>query len=213
MKSLKRIISVFLILIIMTGVIAAESEGAVEGEVVGQDSMIIKFDYVKNKDDVIQIKDGIEIIKGDITINAERGDYYKKEDKAELAGDILLEHENGQIESTEMTGWLKNDKYIFNNNVKLLQRLDDGEFNLESTNLEMDAEDKSFTAKKEVVIDYNQRILKSDTAVYNDKEQTLTLSDNVLIEENNDWIKGSRAVFNLETEEFTVDKGQMELTL
>lgn len=178
-----------------------------------EDSLIIKTSYLVRKDDIIESTNGITIVKGDVEIDAEHGLYYRDEKKAEMSGNVVLLHNKGEISSQRMTAWINEDRYIFNEEVLMLQNLDDGQFNLKSKFLELMKEDNSFTARQDVIIEYNERTLKGDEVLYNDQEQTLELISNVYIEEENgDWVRSERALFDLETEEFTAE-GNVELEI
>ncbi|MFP4017486.1 MAG: hypothetical protein ACLFUI_10690, partial [Halanaerobiales bacterium] len=109
--------------------------------------------------------------------------------------------------------WINEDRYIFEDDVDMIQNLDDGEFSLLSPYLELMKEDNSFKANKGVVIEYNGRTLKGDEVLYNDQEETLELISNVYIEEEDgDWVRSKRAVFYLKTEEFSAE-GDVELEI
>ena len=192
----------------------AESNASVEGN--GQaeeETLIIKTGLLKSTDGKIEGTNGMTLVKGDVEINSEQGIYYEDERRAEIEGDVILVHDKGEISSETMEAWINDDRYIFKENVNMLQGLEDGEFSLKSPYLELLKEDNSFTANQGVVIEYNGRTLKGEEVLYNDQKQTLELISNVLIEEDNgDWVRSDRALFYLETEEFTAE-GSVELEL
>ncbi len=191
-----------------------DSNTAVEGDdQAKEDTLIIKTGHLSSTDGRIEGTKGMALIKGDVEINAEQLIYYEDKKRAEIEGDVVLLHDKGEISSETMEAWINDDRYIFKDNVSMLQNLDDGEFSLESPYLELMKEDNSFTANQGVVIEYNGRILKGEEVLYNDQDQTLELITNVQIEEENgDWVRSERALFYLETEEFTAE-GSVELEL
>ncbi|MFP4662343.1 MAG: LptA/OstA family protein [Halanaerobiales bacterium] len=183
------------------------------GNSTGEDSLIIKTSRVSTSDDIIKGSDGITMIKGDVEINAIEGLYYENENRAELEGDVILSHDKGEINSKKMETRINEDRYIFEDEVSMIQHLDDGAFTLESPYLELMKEDNSFKANKGVVIVYNGRTLKGDEVFYNDQEETLELISNVYIEEEDgDWVRSKQAVFYLKTEEFSAE-GEVELEI
>lgn len=208
--SLLILINVF-ILMISVSVPAVEAEQ--DGGDVTEETLIIRTGHLKQSGDKIEGTGGITMIKGDVNITGNRGIFFEEEEKAEISGDVLLEHDKGRIESQEMMGWIQQDRYIFEKNVSLIQQLDDGSFDLEAPYLELLTVDNSFQAREGVVIEYNERTLKGNEVDYNDNEQTLSLSGNVYIEEEDgDWVRSETAIFYLDTEEFNAD-GSVELEI
>jgi lipopolysaccharide assembly outer membrane protein LptD (OstA) len=170
------------------------------------ETLIIKTGHLSSTDQKIEGSGGMTLVKGKVKITADKGSYYEKEKKAEISGDVVLTHDKGEISSKEMEAWLDTDRYIFQKDVKMTQKLDDGQFTLESPYLELEQKDNSFTAEKGVTIKYKGRTLKADKAVYDDQQQTLNLTSNVYIEkENGDWVKCQKSTFYLKTEEFTAE--------
>ncbi len=196
------------------GAEVVDSNTSVEGDdQAEEETLVIKTGHLNSTDGRIEGTNGMTLVKGDVEINAEQLIYYEDEKRAEIEGDVLLIHDKGEISSEIMEAWINEDRYVFRNNVRMLQNLDDGEFSLKSPYLELMKEDNSFTANQGVVIEYNGRILKGEEVLYNDQEQTLELIANVHIEEDNgDWVRSERALFYLETEEFTAE-GSVELEL
>ncbi|MFW5986118.1 MAG: hypothetical protein ACOCQH_02030 [Halanaerobiales bacterium] len=207
--SLLILINVFILMISVSVPAAAEQDG---GDVT-EETLIIRTGHLKQSGDKIEGTGGITMIKGDVNITGNRGIFFEEEEKAEISGDVLLEHDKGRIESQEMMGWIQQDRYIFEKNVSLIQQLDDGSFDLEAPYLELLTVDNSFQAREGVVIEYNERTLKGNEVDYNDNEQTLSLSGNVYIEEEDgDWVRSETAIFYLDTEEFNAD-GSVELEI
>lgn len=224
---------ILIVIFLSTGIALATGDGDVntanlstEDSVVGDDSMIeegtraqkeealiIRTGRLNSTGGRIEGTEGVTMIKGDVEINAEKLLYHEERKRAEISGEVQLYHEKGEISSRLMEAWIDDDRYIFQEDVLMLQKLTDGEFNLRSSYLELLKEDNSFQAEKGVLIEYNGRILKGETVFYNDKEQTLELITNVHIEEENgDWVKSEKALFYLENEEFTAE-GEVELEL
>jgi len=206
---MRKILVLFLVLLIFNGVVAAEEN----------DTVHLRAGRLKYIGDRIEIGKGVTIIKGDYTIKAPRGKIYKEKNKAVLTDGVFLEADQGDVKSQEMVGLLDEDKYIFKNDVKLFNKADNGErFKLFTSYLEMYGDSNSFQTDQGVRIDYDQKEIKAQKAKYSDKKQTLVLENKVQIkEENGDWIKGSKAIFYLDSKEnnFVIEKNvevEMDLT-
>ncbi|MFI5359592.1 MAG: hypothetical protein ACHQYO_06025 [Halanaerobiales bacterium] len=189
------------------------------GEIRGEEgsarknALIIRTGRLNSTEGRIEGSDGVVLIKGDVEIKGEKLLYFEKEKRAEISGGIKLTHEKGEISSQSMEAFVEVDRYIFREEVKMLQRLEEGDFNLSSPYLELLKESNSFRANRGVVINFKGRTLKGEEVFYNDQEETLELVKNVYIEEDNgDWVKSERAVFYLKTEEF-IAEGNVELEL
>ncbi len=189
------------------------------GEIRGEEgsarknALIIRTGRLNSTEGRIEGSDGVVLIKGDVEIKGEKLLYFEKEKRAEISGGIKLTHEKGEISSQSMEAFVEVDRYIFREEVKMLQRLEEGDFNLSSPYLELLKESNSFRASRGVVINFKGRTLKGEEVFYNDQEETLELVKNVYIEEDNgDWVKSERAVFYLKTEEF-IAEGNVELEL
>lgn len=198
----KVLLSLLLIFVVSSGIFAEENK--VEKE----EFLIMKVGHFEKKEEKIVGKGGVTLLKGNVEIKAEEVLFFEEEKRAEILDNVYLIHDKGEIYSDIMEAWLSEDRYIFQNNVKMIQNLADGKFNLKSPYLELLKEDNSFKAEKGVVINYNGRTLKGDRVLYNDQEEILELIDNVYIEEDNgDWVKSEKAIFYLETEEFNAEGG------
>lgn len=210
-KSLPIILLLVSILLGYSGFFSGEIR-AVEASA-GKNALIIKTGRLNSTEGRIEGSDGVVLIKGDVEIKGEKLLYFEKEKRAEISGGIKLTHEKGEISSQSMEAFVEVDRYIFREEVKMLQRLEEGDFNLSSPYLELLKESNSFRASRGVVINFKGRTLKGEEVFYNDQEETLELVKNVYIEEDNgDWVKSERAVFYLKTEEF-IAEGNVELEL
>ncbi|MFW6021984.1 MAG: LptA/OstA family protein [Halanaerobiaceae bacterium] len=190
-----------------------QNQSSQSEEVNNSEKLIIRTSILNSTEGKIEGSGGMTMIKGDVEINAERGIFHEEDDLAEISENVLLTHIDGEITSEEMEAYIKEDRYVFRQNVNMTQQLDDGQFTLESPYLELFQEDNSFEANQGVVINYNERTLKGDDVFYDDQEQTLELVGNVYIEEEDgDWVESNRAIFYLETEQFTAE-GDVSLEL
>ncbi len=174
------------------------------------------LNYVKEK---IEVSKGVEIVKGEITVTAPRGEILRQKEKAYLYEGVNMNYELGKIDSKEMTAWLKEDKYVFRKEVVFVyNKLQDNksqEMILKTPFLTVFPDDETFKAQQGVVINYNKKLIKAEKADYNPDQGTLTLSKNIYIEkENGDWVRGNKAVIYLDSkvDKFTVD-GKVEIEL
>lgn len=196
----KRTLIIISILILLLAVISpavfAQEEVAAEAE---QQTVYINAESLDYQEDKTLLSGGIEIRREDTTIKSERGELFREEQKMFLEDNIELEYPDGRVSSDILTAFLKADEYIFEENVRLDYKLSAENKNmiLKSGYLKIYGEDSSFTAEKEVVIDYDQQIFKGDNAEYDGSSERLELRGNVEIEENDDWIKSDKAVFDL----------------
>ncbi|MEJ6951251.1 hypothetical protein [Natronospora cellulosivora (SeqCode)] len=211
-------ISIFLLIIVVsfTAVVFGESNDLEESSENNlRDSLIIRTGRLVNKDNSNEFREGMTMIRGDIQIESEWGIFYERENKAEIFDNVRLRHSKGEIRSGSMIALLDDDKYIFEDDVRMLQKLDDGEFTLLAPYLELMEEDNSFEANQGVVIDYSGRIIKADDVIYNAQEELMELFNNVYIEEENgDWVKSEKAIFYLDRNEFIAKDGvELEIQL
>lgn len=181
----------------------------------GRDTLFINTGSVYRREDLMEVTDGITIIKGSNEIEAEWAYYYEDESRAEIFENVVLKHDRGEINSDNMVAYLTTDRYIFEDNVIMMQLLDDGDFTLEAPYLELLQEENTFEAKQGVVIDYKGRALKGNEVFYNGEEETLELINDVYIEEENgDWVRSERSIFYLDSGEFNaIGSVEMEIGL
>ena len=208
-----------LILITLVSLLVIACFFSIKVDAKSNDSTIqIRAGFLKNKGDDVELEDGVKIIKDDINLKAPRGTMNREEKKIILTEGIEMNYNQGKIKSLEMTGWLNDDRYLFESEVVFdYQPQEEGKkgFVLKAPYLEMRSEEKSFIAKKGVTINYDQKLLKAEEAEYIDQKEHLILRKNVSIkEENGDWVKSKKAIFDLSSGEevFTAD-GDVEIEI
>ncbi|MCF8001592.1 MAG: hypothetical protein K9K76_07050 [Halanaerobiales bacterium] len=169
------------------------------------DTVYINADQLEYKDETTILSGNLVIRKNDTTIKAQKGELFRKENKLSLEDEIKVDYEDGEVQAKNLTAFLENEKYIFENQVVLNYNLEDNEnnMNLESGYLEIFGDNNSFNAKENVFIKYEGRNFKGDNAEYNGEEEIMYLTGNVMIEEGEDWVKSDKAKFFLGSE----DKG------
>ena len=211
---MKRVVRFLIFMVLFTGFMAAEAAT----EAGGKETVHIRPGRLNYTEDRMEMSGGVLIYKsrGDERITAAEGVYYQEENKAVLKGEVVLEHSAGKISSQEMTALLAEDKYIFTENIKLYQKLEDNaDFTLATRHLVLNTADDSFVAEGDVIIHFDNRILKGDQVTYHDPAETLELTGNVLIEEGDgDWMKSDQALFYLKTNQFSAeDNIELELKI
>ncbi|MCK8825650.1 LPS export ABC transporter periplasmic protein LptC [Fuchsiella alkaliacetigena] len=202
--------------LVWTGWLAATET---ELETQASEAVHIRAGYLRQVDDLVELKEGVTIIRGDNEITAEWAELFRDEDKAVLYDGVKLVHSEGEIVGEQLTIFLEDEEYIFENQVELWQRDgedDEDELYLQTSYLELFGEDNSFWTDQGVVIEYDRRLVTGDIADYDGTKRELELLENVhLEEEDGDWIKGPRAVFYFGDEKgFIMDGGiKMEIRL
>ena len=184
----------------------------------------IKAEELKNEDGLIYLSGGLTIKQDDITLKSPEGEFDDEENKIVLNNGVDMDYTDAKISAQEMTGYFDNDDFVFENNVKM--NYNSGEENeegknkkfiLESSYLKINSESKSFIAENNIIIDYDNKIIKGNKAEYNDEKELLIITENVFIrEENGDWIKSDKAEFDLSTGEETftaVGNVEIEISL
>ncbi len=202
-----------------SGVVLAQNEGDSK-----KSTIHIKAGELKNEDGLIYLSGGLTIKKDDITLKSPEGEFNDEENKIVLNNGVDMVYTDAKISAKEMTGYFDNDDFVFENNVKMDynsgEENDKGKnkkFILESSSLEINSESKSFIAENNIIIDYDDKIIKGNKAEYDDEKELLIVTENVYIrEENGDWIKSDKAEFDLGTgkETFTaVGNVEIEISL
>lgn len=205
---LKTLIFVIIILLIsnFTVVFAQDTDQESSN---GAETVYIDAEHLKYEKEKTILSGNIVISKGETTIKANSGELIREENKLLLSESVDVDYEDGKVTSNNLTALLKEEDYVFENNVMMNYRLEDQEENmeLESDYLKIFGDNNSFNAKNNVLIRYEGRDFKGDNAEYEGEEEILYLTGNVMIEEEDDWVKSDQAKFFLGSEEggYTAD--------
>jgi len=203
MRKYKRntlVVIFILILLTISPIVLAQEENQTEA-----DTVYINADQLEYKDETTILNGNLVIRKNNTTINAQKGELFREENKLSLEDKIEVDYEDGVVQSKKLTAYLENGKYIFEDKVVLNYNLEDDEnnMNLVSDYLEIFGDNNSFNAKQNVLIKYEGKNFKGDKAEYDGEEEIMFLTGNVMIEEGEDWVKSDKAKFFLGSE----DKG------
>ena len=179
------------------------------------DSLQFRAGRLEYESDLIKLREGVTIFRDDITIKAQWGDIYRREDEARLEDDVEMTFDGGVITARKMTARLDENIYIFREDVVFNREQAGREIVLRAPYLELNDDEDSFAAREGVEIDYGERRLMAENADYDEETDQLVLTEQVQIEDEDDgWIRGDRAVFYLEEEDdkFEVD-GNVEMEI
>ena len=209
---------IILLLIILSFIISipvlaqtGEKDVAVENE----KAVYINAERLEYQEESTLLSGGVRLRKGETLINALQGELFRDEQKLILEEEIDVEYPDGRVKSRLLTAFLETEEYIFENEAVLNYILSDGEeMILHSDYLKIFGDDSSFTAEKNVEIDYNNQKFRGDKADYSGETEMMELTGNVEIEEDRDWVRSDRATFNLkEGEEGYTAEGNVEIKM
>lgn len=158
----------------------------------------------------------VEITKDNIVLNSKAGDYLKDEEKLKLFENVVLESNDFKISSNDMEGLLKDNTYIFRENVNMNNINEDKEnFTLKSDLLYLYSDTNNFNANGNISIEYKDKILTSDKAEYINETERLTLLENVVINnKDGEKIISDKVVINLNNENENFEAtGRVNITL
>ncbi|ADQ13937.1 LptA/OstA family protein [Halanaerobium hydrogeniformans] len=212
MHQSKRVLYILIILVIFSLSIGAEE--VVEPR--ESQSVYINAESLSYQEEKTILSGGVRIRKADTLITALTGDLFRSEQRIFLEDDIRAEYPDGIVTASFLNAFLNEEEYIFEETVLLNYRLSAEKdiLVLTSQYLKLFGSDNSFTAEKDVEIDYEGQNFRGDRADYDGQTEILLLSGNVEIEEDGDWIKSDRASFNLaEGEEGYTAEGNVELMI
>ena len=217
---MRKVIILVLVLCLVSGTVLAEEGNKEEKE---DEVVHLEAGYMKYIDDVIEVSEGVTVIKDENTINAPQGTIYRDEDKAIFTDnkeqDVIVERTEETIKSKKLTSWFEKDEYIFEKDVRLKHQEDDedDEMYMETSYLEVYEDEDLAKTDRSVYIEYDEKEITGDQARYNDKKEIMKIKENVkILEKDGDWIKGDLATFYLDSDkdEFTMDKNvEMEMKL
>jgi len=203
---------IFNFLISAAALAQTEAEDAPEEN---DNAVYINASRLEYQEDKTILSGGVKIRKDDTTINARQGELFRDEQKMILEEEIDVEYPDGKVKSKLLTAFLETEEYIFENEAVLNYILSDGEeMVLLSDYLKIFGDNNSFSAEKNVEIDYDNQKFRGDKADYNGETEMMDLTGNVEIEEDQDWVRSDRATFNLkEGEEGYTAEGNVEIKM
>ena len=169
-----------------------------------------QVNYDKEIDQMIFVGNVI-IIQEDSTLNAGRASFNVDTKVGQISENVSLVQEDITITGNSLEAYLNDKRYIFENQVELIQEREDN--NGEPDNviwlcqkLDIFTDTKNMTASGEVEISTQDYTIFAQEAVYNDAEDKISLSGQVRIEEveNDRQISGNSAVFFVDDDKLEV---------
>jgi len=156
-----------------------------------------------DKDNDLMVFTGnVIIIQEDTTLTAGLASFNVDTKEGQISENVKLVKEDITITGEKLEAFLNDKRYIFENEVELLQEREDSQGEPDNITwlcqkLEIFTETKNMTATGEVTITKKDYTITAQEAVYNDEEDRISLTGGVKIEEieNNRKISGDVAVF------------------
>ena len=200
------ILFIFILLMISFSVIAQEQEEMVGEESNQEEESVVELtaDQVNyDKDNNLMIFIGnVVIIQEDATLTAAQASFNVDTKIGQISENVKLIKEDITITGETLEAFLNDKRYIFENQVELVQEREDNEGQLDNVTwvcqkLEIFTDTKNMTATGDVIISKRDYTITALEAIYNDAEDKISLTGQVKIEEveNNRRISGDRAVF------------------
>ncbi len=200
------ILFIFILLTISFSVIAQEPEEMVGEESNQEEESVVELtadqvNYDKDNDLMIFIGN-VVIIQEDTTLTAAQASFNVDTKIGQISENVKLIKEDITITGETLEAFLNEKRYIFENQVELVQEREDNEGQPDNVTwvcqkLEIFTDTKNMTATGDVMISKRDYTITALEAIYNDAEDKIFLTGQVKIEEveNNRRISGDRAVF------------------
>lgn len=160
-----------------------------------------QVNYDKGNDRMIFIGN-VLIIQEDTTLTAEQASFNVDTKIGQISENVKLIKDDITITGKELEAFLNDKRYIFENQVELLQEREDDAGEPDNLTwvcqkLEIFTDTKNMNATGEVVISKKDYTITAQEAIYNDAEDMITITGQVKIEEieNDREISGDKAVF------------------
>jgi lipopolysaccharide assembly outer membrane protein LptD (OstA) len=221
MKSLfKKIFILFISIFIIIGIMnfplfAQEQVQITDQEDGGEEESTVeltadKVNYDKENDQMVFIGN-VVIIQEDTTLTAGQASFNVDTKVGQIIENVQLVKEDITITGETLEAFLNDKRYIFENQVELIQEREDDSGEPDNVNwlcqkLEIYTDTKNMTATGEVKITKKDYTITAQEAIYNDAEDKISLTGQVKIEEveNDRQISGEQAVFYIDDDKLEV---------
>jgi len=209
------LVLIIFISLVTTAPVLAQEEETDSQAAENENAVYINASRLEYQEEKTILSGGVTIRKDETIIKALTGELFRDEQKMILEEEINVDYPDGTVTSKLLTAFLESEEYIFENEAELNYNLsDDEEMFLTSDYLKIFGDNNSFTAEKNVEIDYDQQKFKGDQADYDGETELMHLTGNVEIEEEDDWVRSDQATFNLkEGEEGYTAEGNVEIKM
>ena len=194
----------------------AELEVSREKEEKGESIVELTADQVSydKENDLMVFSGNVVIIQEDATLTADLASFNVGTKIGQISGNVKLVKEDITITGEKLEAFLNDKKYIFENQVELVQEREDsaGEpdnITWKCRRLEIFTGTKNMTATGEVLITKKDYTITALEAIYDDAEDMISLTGGVKIEElaNDRKISGEKAVFHIGDDKLDVTGG------
>lgn len=180
-------------------------------------SMQIRSGVLDYRDDIIKIDKGVTVFWEDYEVEADSGEIMREEDIARFFGEVLLRHEDGYVESSELKIYFEEERFVFTENVLMNQQQGedaDETMILRTASLDMQGDTGNFQARGDVEIEQGGRKIAADEGDYEDVDEILLLRNNVKVtEENGDTIESDTAYLHLDDSGIFRAEGNVRINL
>jgi lipopolysaccharide assembly outer membrane protein LptD (OstA) len=153
----------------------------------------------------------VVIIQEDTTLTAGQASFNVDTKVGQIIENVQLVKEDITITGETLEAFLNDKRYIFENQVELIQEREDDSGEPDNVNwlcqkLEIYTDTKNMTATGEVKITKKDYTITAQEAIYNDAEDKISLTGQVKIEEveNDRQISGEQAVFYIDDDKLEV---------
>ena len=214
-KNILLSILVIIIMCVITLLLAAQEQVINEVGTEKKDDSTVELtaeqvNYDKENDLMIFIGN-VVILQEDTTLTAGMASFNVDTKIGQISENVKLVKEDITITGEKLEAFLNDKKYIFEEQVELLQQREDSkgeEDNItwQCQRLEIQTDTKDMTATGEVVISKKDYTITAQKAIYSDAEDKITLIDGVKIEElaNDRKISGEQAIFHIGNDKLEV---------
>ncbi|KQC10571.1 MAG: hypothetical protein APR54_11875 [Candidatus Cloacimonas sp. SDB] len=169
-----------------------------------------QVNYDKENDQMIFVGN-VVIVQEDTTLTAGQASFNVDTKVGQIIENVKLVEEDVTITGETLEAFLNDKRYIFENQVELIQEREDDSGESDNVNwlcqkLEIFTDTKNMTATGEVNITKKDYTITAQEAIYNDAEDKISLSGNVKIEEveNDRQISGDQAIFYINDDKLEV---------
>jgi lipopolysaccharide assembly outer membrane protein LptD (OstA) len=213
-------IKIFALVFFIIGLLTFPLFAQEQVEMVGQednqeDESVVELtadqvNYDKENDQMVFIGN-VVILQEDTTLTAGQASFNVDTKVGQIIENVKLIQEDITITGETLEAFLNDKRYIFENQVELIQEREDDDGEPDNVNwlcqkLEIFTDTKNMTATGEVKITKKDYTITAREAIYNDAEDMISLTGQVKIEEieNDRQISGDRAIFYINDDRLEV---------
>ncbi len=159
-------------------------------ELVQGDTTLYSDQLSVEKKEVAHAEGNIRLIQPNVVITGEALDYYFKEDRVVITGNVLLERER-EVEPEEEGGTPTKKKMT-----------------VASDQMDINIETQDLSATGNVKFTEEDTTASGDKAIYSDKDEKLTLIDNAMVKQGDNEISAGEIIISLKEDWIEAEKGE-----